>query len=163
MVKIYIALHHDKYYVETMSNHPRTALLNKLRKRPGPIVQMGFGLHGGKAVQGAIGSQRKMDATYVSEAVDRAEFLESSTKKYKLQMLLSDNFHRLLHSNNRKRYRLIDKIMFRFEDEYEHEEEAYGHEGDIMELYTYDLDVNALWNDNRKGRDVEACATEGDE
>jgi hypothetical protein len=30
-------------------------------------------------------------------------------------------------------------------------------------FYTHDLDVNALWNDNRKGRDIEACATEGDE
>jgi class 3 adenylate cyclase len=155
VVKICIALHHDKYYVETMSNHARTALLSKLRKRPGPIVQMGFGLHAGKAVQGAIGSQRKIDATYVSEAVERAEFLESSTKKYKLQMLMSNNFHRLLHSSNRRRCRMIDKIMFRSEDEDDYEEEAYGHEGDIMELYTYDLDVDALWKDTRKGGDVE--------
>jgi class 3 adenylate cyclase len=152
VVKICIALHHDKYYIETMSNHPRTALLNKLKKRPGPIVQMGFGLHAGKAVQGAIGSQRKIDATYVSEAVERAEFLESSTKKYKLQMLMSNDFHRLLHSSNRRRCRKIDQIMFRNEDEDEYEEEVYGHEGDIMELFTYDMDVNALWEEGRKMR-----------
>jgi hypothetical protein len=42
----------------------------------------GFGLHAGKAVQGAIGSPRKLDATYISESVERAEFLESSTKTY---------------------------------------------------------------------------------
>ena len=51
----------------------------------------GFGLHAGKAVQGAIGSPRKLDATYISESVERAEFLESSTKTYgelsKLQIL----------------------------------------------------------------------------
>lgn len=46
------------------------------------IFFRGFGLHAGKAVQGAIGSQRKLDATYLSEAVERAEFLESSTKIY---------------------------------------------------------------------------------
>jgi class 3 adenylate cyclase len=163
VVKICIALHHDKYYVETMSNHPRTALLNKLRKRPGPIVQMGFGLHAGKAVQGAIGSQRKIDATYVSEAVERAEYLESSTKKYTLKMLMSDNFHRLLHSSNRRRCRMIDKIMFRCEDTNEYEEEAYGHEGDIMELYTYDMDVDALWKDTRTRGDVEDCPPEADD
>lgn len=163
VVKICIALHHDKYYVETMSNHPRTALLNKLRKRPGPIVQMGFGLHAGKAVQGAIGSQRKIDATYVSEAVERAEYLESSTKRYKVQMLMSDSFHRLLHSSNRRRCRKIDQIMFRNEDEDEYEVEAYGHEGDVMELYTYDLDVDALWDDGRRGGDGENSVAESED
>jgi class 3 adenylate cyclase len=72
---------------------------------------MGFGLYAGKAVQGAIGSQRKIDATYVSEAVDRAEFLESSTKKYGLKMLMSGNFHQLLHPNTRRRCRKVDQIL----------------------------------------------------
>lgn len=45
------------------------------------IMKMGFGLHAGKAVQGAIGSQRKIDATYVSEAVELSECLGSLTKK----------------------------------------------------------------------------------
>ncbi|KAG7368756.1 adenylate cyclase [Nitzschia inconspicua] len=164
VVKICIALHHDYYYIETMSNHPRTALLNKLKNRPGPIVQMGFGLHAGNAVQGAIGSQRKIDATYVSEAVERAEFLESSTKKYKLQMLMSDDFYRLLHSSNRRRCRKIDKVMFRNDDDDEFEEEAYDDEGDIMELYTYDMEVDALWEDNRKTRgESETSLAESDE
>ena len=85
VVKICMALRHDKFYIETMSETAREALLAKLSKRKGPVVQMGFGLHAGKAVQGAIGSQRKIDATYVSESVERAEFLESSTKKYGLK------------------------------------------------------------------------------
>ncbi len=159
VVKICMALHHDDYYVETMSNLPRTALLNKLKKRPGPIVQMGFGLHAGKAVQGAIGSQKKIDATYVSEAVERAEYLETSTKKYKVQMLMSDSFHRLLHPSNRRRCRKIDQIMFQNEDEEDYEEEAYG-QGDVMELFTYDLDVDALWEGTKKGGDGDICETE---
>mmetsp|Transcript_4438 Transcript_4438/g.11119 ORF Transcript_4438/g.11119 Transcript_4438/m.11119 type:complete len:456 (-) Transcript_4438:192-1559(-) len=156
VVKICIALHHDEYYVKTMSDNPRTTLLKKLEDRPGPIVQMGFGLHAGKAVQGAIGSQRKIDATYVSEAVQRAEYLETSTKKYKLQMLMSDAFYGLLHPSNRRRCRKIDQIRFIDEDEddYEYEEELLGR-GDVMELYTYDLDVDALWEDSKKDGDAD--------
>jgi hypothetical protein len=99
-------------------------------------------LHAGKAVQGAIGSHRKIDATYVSEAVERAEFLESSTKKYGVKMLMSDNFHRLLHPSNRRRCREIDRIRVQNEDYAEYQDID---QGDIMELFTFDMDIDALW------------------
>ena len=147
VVKICVALHHDDYYVETMSDVAREALLSKLSNRKGPIVQMGFGLHAGTAVQGAIGSTRKIDATYVSEAVERAEYLESSTKKYGLKMLMSDSFHKLLHPNNRRRCRKIDQILIRNEDD-ENENEGEP-EGEKIELLTYDMDIDALWRDEK--------------
>lgn len=141
VVKICMSLHHDQYYVETMSDAARERLLAKLSKRAGPVVQMGCGLHAGKAVQGAIGSERKIDATYVSEAVEMAEFLESSTKKYGVHMLMSDSFHRLLHSSNRYRCRIVDQIVIRDDDA--DEDEIY--DGDVIELYTYDINIDALW------------------
>ena len=148
VVRICVLLHHDDYYIETMSEQAREALLAKLAKRKGPVVQLGFGLHAGKAVQGAIGSQRKIDATYVSEAVERAEFLESSTKKYGVKVLMSDSFHYLLHPNNRRRCRKIDQIMIRNEDD--DDEDDTG--GEIMELLTFDMDIDALWrNVNKPG------------
>jgi class 3 adenylate cyclase len=162
VVKICVALHHDEYYVETMSEAARSALLAKLSKRKGPIVQMGFGLHAGRAVQGAIGSTRKIDATYVSEAVERAEFLESSTKQYGLKMLMSDSFHRLLHPNNRRRCRKIDQIIVSGEED---DESVEGlPEGDKMDLLTYDLDIDALWKDGKKIMAVSRSETgrEGD-
>ena len=55
----------------------------------------------GLAVQGAIGSQRKLDATYISESVETSEFLESSTKKYGVPVLMSDAFYNLLDPSNR--------------------------------------------------------------
>jgi hypothetical protein len=146
VVKICIALHHNDYYVKTMSDHAKSALLNKLKERPGPTVQLGFGLHAGKAVEGAIGSQRKIDATYVSEAVETAEYLETATKKYHAPMLMSNSFHRLLNLTNRRRCRKIDQIMFDNEDDEFHEEDIYN-QGDLMELFTYDIDVDALWDD----------------
>ena len=55
----------------------------KLYKRmPGYRVRMGFGLHLGWAVEGALGSFRKIDATYISPHVNMSEFLEGSTKTY---------------------------------------------------------------------------------
>ena len=148
VVRICIALYNDQYYIETLSNEARQRLLKKIGKRHGPVVQMGFGLHMGKAVQGAIGSERKLDATYISEAVEFAEFLESSTKQYGLKMLMSDAFYTLLDSANRRRCRKIDQLFIPNEEE---EEYLDGIElldvSEKIELYTYDMDVEAIWKD----------------
>jgi len=162
VVKICIALHHNDYYVETMSDHAKSALLNKLKDRPGPTVQLGFGLHAGKAVEGAIGSTRKIDATYVSEAVETSEYLETSTKKYNVPMMMSDSFHRLLKLTNRRRCRKIDQITFDTEDDEFHEEDIYS-QGNLMELFTYDIDVDALWDDTRIDDDGENSLSDSDD
>ena len=145
-VRISMALHHNNYYIETMSDHARYALLDNLKDRPGPTVQLGFGLHQGKAVEGAIGSRRKIDATYVSAAVNFAEHLECSTKKYKVPMLMSDSFHRLLSLTNRRRCRKIDQVMFEKDDDEFHEDDICNR-GELQAYFTYDIDVDALWED----------------
>ena len=117
VVKISIALHYDNHFVESMNEEARNRLIKKLSKRKGPIVQMGFGLHAGKAVQGAIGSQRKLDATYISESVERAEFLESSTKKYGIPLIMSDAFYNLLDPTTRHRCRKIDQLILSSEED----------------------------------------------
>eukprot|EP00536_Pseudo-nitzschia_multiseries_P017930 jgi/Psemu1/328688/estExt_fgenesh1_pg.C_19450001 len=150
VVKISIALHHNDFYVELLSNHAKKALMDKFKDRPGPIVQLGFGLHAGKAIEGAIGSQRKIDATYVSMAVETAEYLETSTKKYNVNMLMSCSFHRLLRASRRQRCRKIDRIMFQDDDDDDEDdefrEEVVSSRGKVMELFTYDIDVNALFD-----------------
>jgi len=162
VVKICIALHHDYYYVKTMTDHARSALINKLKDRPGPTVQLGFGLHAGKAVEGAIGSNRKIDATYVAEAVETSEYLETSTKKYKTLMMMSDSFHRLLTLTSRRRCRKIDQITFDTEDDEFHEEDICN-QGNLMELFTYDIDVDALWDDTRIDDDGENRLSDSDD
>ena len=96
VVKICIALYHESYFLEGLSAASISALKKKFAKRPGNLVQLGFGLHAGKAVEGAIGSQRKLDATYLSEAVELSDYLESSTKKYGVNVLMSGKFYSLL-------------------------------------------------------------------
>jgi class 3 adenylate cyclase len=148
VVKISMALQYDNYFVESMKEDTKNRLIKKFSKRKGPLVQMGFGLHAGKAVQGAIGSTRKLDATYISESVERAEFLESSTKKYGVPLLMSEAFYNLLDSTNKYRCRKVDQLLLFNEDECISDiadvNERIEH-GEKMNLYTFDMDIAALW------------------
>ena len=47
---------------------------------PGYCVKMGFGLHVGWAIEGAIGSNFKIDASYLSPNVNMASRLDAATK-----------------------------------------------------------------------------------
>lgn len=52
----------------------------KQKVRPDFKVKMGFGLHQGWAIEGAIGSQFKVDASYLSPNVNMAARLEAASK-----------------------------------------------------------------------------------
>lgn len=51
---------------------------------------MGFGLNLGWAIEGAIGSAYKIDASYLSPNVNMASRLEAATKQFKTNFLLSE-------------------------------------------------------------------------
>ncbi len=57
---------------------------------------MGFGLHVGWAIEGAIGSEYKIDASYLSPNVNMASRLEAATKQFGTSILMSEDFARLL-------------------------------------------------------------------
>jgi len=138
VVKITIALHHDDVYLDILTQTAQRNLIKKLEDRPGPVVQMGCGLHFGTAMQGAIGSPRKIDPTYLGENVDFSETLETATKKYGVVILMSDAFHNLLHPNTGRKCRKIDQIL-------------RSRDGDtnidVMDLYTYDARYDFLFLD----------------
>jgi class 3 adenylate cyclase len=52
-------------------------------------VKMGFGLHVGWAIEGAIGSSYKIDASYLSPNVNMASRLEAATKYYGVMILFT--------------------------------------------------------------------------
>ena len=56
---------------------------------PNYSVKLGFGLHVGWAIEGAIGSTYKIDASYLSPHVNIAAWLEESTKLYGVPFLVS--------------------------------------------------------------------------
>ena len=71
---------------------------------------MGFGLHTGWAIEGAIGSYFKIDASYFSPNVNMAARLESSSKQYKVPILISGDFYEVLTSEVKKLTREIDTV-----------------------------------------------------
>ena len=150
VLKIIIALNYESFFLGELSAGTRERLQEKFSQIEGPFVQMGFGLHAGKAVQGAIGSHRKLDATYISNAVEQAEYLESRTKKYGVKLLMSGEFYGMLSPGNRRRCRQIDQVFFRDDDGDQFEEPPNPDDYEKMELYTYDIDVNFIFQSANK-------------
>jgi len=56
-------------------------------------VSLGFGLHIGWAIEGAIGSEFKIDASYLSPDVNMANILEAATKEYGTPLLFTGNLY----------------------------------------------------------------------
>lgn len=69
------------------------AAVERLRRewaqRNAPDLRLGIGVHYGPAIFGNIGSDLKMEPTVIGDTVNLASRLESLTKHYKLQLLLS--------------------------------------------------------------------------
>lgn len=96
-------------------------------------VKMGFGLHVGWSIEGPIGSEYKIDASYLGPDVHMASRLEAATKGYGTTMLITGSVYNLMTSN-RKYLRHIDRVL---------------PEGDTqsMDLYTVDLDYIHLFDE----------------
>lgn len=73
--------------------------LDKFRQRPELKERLGedfqieltYGLHLGWAIEGAIGSYLKFDASYLSPNVNMAARLQTATKYFGVPMLISGN------------------------------------------------------------------------
>ena len=101
---------------------------SELQERlPGFETQLGFGLHLGWSIEGAIGSDQKIDATYLSPHVNISARLESATKQYGTQLLMSGEFVEALSHEMRPSCRKIDVVTVK------------GSEQPVI-LYTSDLD-----------------------
>lgn len=73
-MKIYAKINREPKILE----YRKDARLNT--RLPGYKVKMGFGLHIGWGIEGAIGSEFKIDASYLSPNVNMASRLEAATK-----------------------------------------------------------------------------------
>jgi len=83
-----------------------------LMKLPGYRVQMGFGLHSGWAIEGAIGSEFKVDASYLSANVKLANSIETATQTYDVNILLSGEIYSGISHEMRRLCRQIDVVRF---------------------------------------------------
>merc|ERR1711881_405320 len=83
-------------FLKVVAAVARSAVLAEYQEHPGLLarlpnyrVRMGFGLHLGSAIEGAIGSEFKIDASYLSPNVNMASRLEAATKQYGATILIS--------------------------------------------------------------------------
>eukprot|EP00340_Litonotus_pictus_P011572 CAMPEP_0170536760 /NCGR_PEP_ID=MMETSP0209-20121228/102327_1 /TAXON_ID=665100 ORGANISM="Litonotus pictus, Strain P1" /NCGR_SAMPLE_ID=MMETSP0209 /ASSEMBLY_ACC=CAM_ASM_000301 /LENGTH=997 /DNA_ID=CAMNT_0010838161 /DNA_START=1592 /DNA_END=4585 /DNA_ORIENTATION=+ len=99
--KINKALSMEKY-----SKDPK--LIKKLGEKF--KVSMGFGLHHGWAIEGAIGSYYKIDASYLSPNVNISARLMAATAQYKVPIIISGIVYRMLNKDTKKLCRKIDIV-----------------------------------------------------
>jgi len=100
---------HQSPLLATYRSHPG------LQQRLGSHfrVDLGFGLHYGWVIEGAIGSEFKIDASYLSPNVNIAENIEHATKIYGVSFLASESIVKLCTENVAEMCRLVDCVIIK--------------------------------------------------
>jgi hypothetical protein len=84
-----------------------------MRKFEYPFVPtMSFGLHAGWAIQGAIGSKYKIDASFMSQDVEISTYMRTATESYGVPIIMSHVFYSLLSAKVQKLCRVLDCVKF---------------------------------------------------
>jgi class 3 adenylate cyclase len=76
-------------------------------------VNMSFGVHAGWAIEGAVGSEFKIDASYLSPNVSIASSVEAATSTYNVPILISNEVIQETDPDMAAQCRLIDNVLFR--------------------------------------------------
>jgi class 3 adenylate cyclase len=86
-----------------------------IQSRLGPNykVRLGCGLHYGWAVEGAIGSYHKVDASYLSPHANMSQKLEELTKEYGIPILISGEFYDCLSQYVKTTCRKLDILRIK--------------------------------------------------
>jgi hemerythrin len=74
-------------------------------------VRIGIGLNTGLCMLGIVGDSNRMEATIISDAVNIASRLESLTKKYGVDILISENTVNSIQDVSLYLIRLIDRVQ----------------------------------------------------
>merc|ERR1711972_822009 len=84
-------------FIQVVVELSRDAQLSEYREHPALMaklpdfrVTLGFGLHLGWSIEGAIGSEFKIDASYLSSHVNMAVALEVVSRQYSVVILMSE-------------------------------------------------------------------------
>ena len=102
-----------------------------MRRMPNYSVKLGFGLHYGWAIEGPMGSDLKIDVSYLSPHVIITEKLQELTKKYGVSVVFSSYLFEILSSPVQIRSRHIDTVLFRACEA-------------PMRIYAFDVETNFL-------------------
>ena len=72
-------------------------------------IQIGIGINTGIAMIGTIGGYNRMDCTVISDSVNLASRIESMTKRYRVNFLISENTYNDICDSLKKYTRFIDR------------------------------------------------------
>lgn len=117
----------------------RSAVLAAYRGHPGLQQRLGracrvdltFGLHYGWAIEGAVGSEFKIDASYLSPNVSIAEDVLQATQHYNVNVMVAESVVAMCSPAMSLKCRRIDKVIMTGSSR-------------PMELYVIDLDYRSL-------------------
>ena len=122
-------------FVKIMSGLKKSRKLLKYKEHkglnerlPNYSVKMGLGLHVGYAIEGAIGSFYKIDASYLSPNVNMASRLEAATKQFGVPLLISGQLYDIFTDKTKDQCRMIDRVTVKGSNE-------------PLELFTIDVDI----------------------
>mmetsp|Transcript_18206 Transcript_18206/g.33850 ORF Transcript_18206/g.33850 Transcript_18206/m.33850 type:complete len:952 (+) Transcript_18206:62-2917(+) len=73
-------------------------------------LRMGFGLHAGWAIEGAVGSLQKVDATYLSPHVNMSARMEAASRQFGVAILMTERFHELMSKPAQDACRRLDVV-----------------------------------------------------
>ncbi len=118
-----------------------------------PKIRNGIGIAKGEVMLGNFGSFEKLDRTVIGEAVNIASRLESKTKMYNLEVVVTEDIIRDLEPGS-EHFRWIDMVQVKGSSRHLKLFEIYGHQPDEVRKYkdgTRDLLEKALAIYFRKG------------
>ncbi|CAK87607.1 unnamed protein product (macronuclear) [Paramecium tetraurelia] len=141
---------HDKQYISILSDCALISFMKiqcKINREPKILayrqdkrlqarmdnykVKIGFGLHMGWGIEGAIGSNYKIDASYLSPNVNMASRLEAATKQYGVPILISESLYEHFSPEFQEYIRHIDRVCVKGSNV-------------PVSLYTIDMNVDNL-------------------
>ena len=104
MLKSYASIHRDKKLLTWNDDFRLGAGVGAF------TVSLIYGMDAGWAVEGAVGSEYKIDATYLSPHVNMASRMMSACKQYGVSILLSQAVQELMSDAARAKLRHLDTV-----------------------------------------------------
>lgn len=105
-------------------------------------INMGFGLHLGYGIEGPVGSEFKMEASYLSPNVNIAARLETATKQFGVSILISGKLYNLFTDDMKSVCRYVDCVLVKGSSE-------------PIDLYTIDINYDVTPQKKEKIKIIE--------
>lgn len=104
MLKSYAGIHRDKRILKWNNDFRLGAGVGAFK------ISMIFGMDAGWAVEGAVGSEYKIDATYLSPHVNMASRMTSACRLYDVSIMLSQSVQELMSDVAQTKLRHLDTV-----------------------------------------------------